>query len=69
MKGLIMKVIEVKVFLVNEDCFKVYVFIIFDNCFVVCDLKVIQGISGFFVVMFSKKCKDGQFCDIVYFLN
>lgn len=68
-KALYMKVTEVKVFPVNEDRLKAYVSITLDGCFVVRDLKVIQGTSGLFVAMPSKKRKDGQFRDIAHPLN
>ena len=64
-----MKITEVKVFPVNEDRLKAYVSITLDGCFVVRDLKVIQGTSGLFVAMPSKKRKDGQFRDIAHPLN
>jgi stage V sporulation protein G len=64
-----MKITEVKVFPVNEDRLKAYVSITFDNCFVVRDLKVIQGTGGLFVAMPSKKRKDGQFRDVAHPLN
>lgn len=64
-----MKITEVKVFPVNEDRLKAYVTITFDDCFVVRDLKVIQGPTGLFVAMPSKKRKDGQFRDIAHPLN
>ena len=64
-----MKITEVKVFPVNEDRLKAYVSVTFDDCFVVRDLKVIQGTSGLFVAMPSKKRKDGQFRDIAHPLN
>lgn len=64
-----MKITEVKVFPVNEDRLRAYVSITVDDCFVVRDLKVIQGTSGLFVAMPSKKRKDGQFRDIAHPLN
>ncbi|RYZ79180.1 MAG: septation regulator SpoVG [Proteobacteria bacterium] len=64
-----MKITEVKVFPVNEDRLKAYVSITLDASFVVRDLKVIQGPSGLFVAMPSKKRKDGQFRDIAHPLN
>ena len=64
-----MKITEVKVFPVNEDRLKAYVSITFENAFVVRDLKIIQGPSGLFVAMPSKKRKDGQFRDIAHPLN
>ena len=65
----IMKITEVKIFPVNEDRLKAYVTITLENCFVVRDLKVIQGPGGLFVAMPSKKRKDGQFRDIAHPLN
>ena len=64
-----MVITEVKVFPVNEDRLKAYVSITIDNCFVVRDLKIIEGTTGLFVAMPSKKRKDGQFKDIAHPLN
>ena len=64
-----MEITEVKVFPVNEDRLKAYVSITIDNCFVIRDLKIIEGTSGLFVAMPSKKRKDGQFKDIAHPLN
>ena len=64
-----MKITEVKVFPVNEDRLKAYVSITIDESFVVRDLKIIQGPTGLFVAMPSKKRKDGQFRDIAHPLN
>lgn len=64
-----MIVTEVKVFPVNEDRLKAYVSITIDNCFVIRDLKIIEGNTGLFVAMPSKKRKDGQFRDIAHPLN
>jgi stage V sporulation protein G len=64
-----MEITEIKVFPVNEEKLKAYVTIILDNCFVVRDLKVINGNTGLFVAMPSKKRKDGAFKDIAHPLN
>lgn len=64
-----MELTEIKVFPVDEDRLKAYVTIIFDNCFVVRDLKVIRGTNGLFLAMPSKKRKDGTFKDIAHPLN
>ncbi len=64
-----MEITEVKVFPVNEDRLKAYVTITIDGCFVVRDLKIINGNNGLFVAMPSKKRKDGQFKDIAHPLN
>jgi stage V sporulation protein G len=63
------EITEVRVFPVNEDKLKAYATITFDHCFVVRDLKVIQGNSGLFVAMPSKKRKDGTFKDTAHPLN
>ena len=64
-----MDITEVKVFPVNEDRLKAYVTLTIDDCFVIRDLKVIEGHAGLFVAMPSKKRKDGQFRDIAHPLN
>lgn len=61
-----MEITEVKVYLANEDRLKAYVTIVLDDCFVVRDLKVIEGNNGTFVAMPSKKRKDGTFKDIAH---
>lgn len=64
-----MNITEVQVFIVNEDKLKAYATITIDDCFVVRDLKIIQGLSGVFVAMPAKKRKDGSFRDIAHPLN
>jgi stage V sporulation protein G len=68
-KGGNMEVTEVKVFPVQEDRLKAYVAITFDHCFVIRDLKVINGNNGLFVAMPSKKMKDGSYKDTAHPLN
>lgn len=55
--------------MVHEERLKAYVSITIDDVFVIRDLKIIQGHSGLFVAMPSKKRKDGQFRDIAHPLN
>lgn len=64
-----MQVTSVKVFPVDEDRLKAYVTIVFDDCFVVHDAKVINGPSGLFVAMPSKRTKNGTYRDTVHPLN
>ncbi len=64
-----MKITEVKVYPINEDKLKAYASITIEDSFVVRDLKIIQGTSGLFVAMPSKKRKDGQYRDIAHPLN
>ena len=64
-----MNITEIKVHPVNEEKLKAYVTVVIDDCFVVRDIKIIEGHSGLFVAMPSKKRKDGQFKDIAHPLN
>ncbi|HBQ21712.1 MAG: septation protein SpoVG [Deltaproteobacteria bacterium GWA2_38_16] len=64
-----MEITEVRVFPVDEEKLKAYVTITIDNCFVIRDLKVINGTKGLFVAMPSKKCKDGSFKDTAHPLD
>ena len=53
-----MNITQVKVFPVNEEKLKAYVSIVFDACFLVSDLKIIQGPNGLFISMPSKRNSD-----------
>ncbi len=65
-----MDITEVKVFPVqNDERLKAYATIIFDDCFIVRDLKIIKGNEGLFVAMPSKKRKDGTYRDTAHPLN
>lgn len=64
-----MNITDVKVFPVAEDKLRAYVTITLDDCFVVRDLKVIQGTNGLFVAMPAKKRKDGTYKDVAHPLN
>jgi len=63
------EITTVEVFPVDGDKLRAYVIITLDGCFVVRDLKVIQGTSGLFVAMPAKRRKDGSFKDIAHPLN
>jgi stage V sporulation protein G len=64
-----MEITQVRVFPVNEEKLKAFASIIFDDCFVVSDIKIIQGTQGLFISMPSKKRKNGMFRDIAHPLN
>ncbi len=64
-----MEITEVKIFPVNEEKLKAYVTIVLDHCFVVRDLKIINGSTGLFVAMPSKKRADGTYKDVAHPLN
>ena len=64
-----MEITEVRIHLRNEEKLKAYAAVTFDRCFVVRDLKVINGNTGMFVAMPSKKKPDGTFKDIAHPLD
>lgn len=66
-----MKITEVKIYTAREQSgrLKAYATIVFDNSFIVRDLKVIEGDKGLFVSMPSRRRKDGSFRDIAHPLN
>jgi len=65
-----MEITEVRVFPVkDDDKLKAFVSIVLDNCFIISDIKVINGNKGLFISMPSKKRKDGTFRDIAHPLN
>ena len=64
-----MEVTGVRVFPIDEEKLRAYVTITFDNCFVIRDLKIIQGSTGLFVSMPSKRRKDGTYKDIAHPIN
>ena len=57
------------VFPVEEEKLKAFVSIIIDDCFVVSDIKIIEGPRGLFISMPSKKRRNGTFRDIAHPLN
>lgn len=64
-----MEITEVNINLRDEDKLKAFVNITFDDVFVVRGLKVIQGKSGLFVCMPSRKLNDGTYKDIAHPIN
>jgi len=64
-----MEVTGVEVYPVEQEKLKAYATITFDSAFVVRDLKVIKGKTGFFVAMPSKKGKDGTYRDLAHPIN
>lgn len=64
-----MEITEVKVFPVDEEKLKAFVSIVFDRCFMVNDIKIIQGRDGLFISMPSRKKKNGEFKDVAHPLN
>jgi stage V sporulation protein G len=65
-----MEITDVRIMRVDADAkLKAYATVTFDNCFVVHNLKVIDGQTGRFVAMPSRKTKNGDFKDIAHPIN
>ncbi len=63
-----MKITDVRIRLVNKDDskLKAVASITIDDCFVVHDVKIIDGNDGFFIAMPSRKTADGEFKDVAH---
>ena len=66
-----MNISEVRIRVVKKDDskLKAVASITIDDCFVVHDIKVIDGTDGLFIAMPSRKTSDGEFKDIAHPLN
>ena len=66
-----MNITEVRVRLIKKDegKLKAVASVTIDDCFVVHDVKIIEGSEGCFIAMPSKKTPDGEYKDIVHPLN
>ena len=64
-----MKITEVRISLREDAKLKAFASITLDNCFVIRGLKVIEGKTGTFVAMPSRKRKDGEYQDIAHPIN
>jgi stage V sporulation protein G len=53
----------------GEGKLKAYVSVTFDDCFVVHNMKVIDGKNGVFVAMPSRKTTRGEFKDVAHPIN
>lgn len=61
---------DVRVRLFDTDSkIKAAASITLDSCFVIHELKVIEGKTGLFVIMPGRKAKNGMFKDLVHPLN
>ncbi len=66
-----MNITEVRVRLVKkeEGKLKAVASVTIDDCFVIHDVKIIEGAEGCFIAMPSKRTPDGEYKDIVHPLN
>ena len=66
-----MKISDVRVRIVQKEDIKLKAVasITIDDCFVIHDIKVIEGNEGYFVAMPSRKTNDGEYKDIAHPIN
>lgn len=50
----------------SEGKLKAYVTVTFDDCFVVHNVKIIEGKSGVFIAMPSRKTRAGDYKDVAH---
>ncbi|HDQ15142.1 MAG TPA: septation protein SpoVG [Sediminispirochaeta sp.] len=53
----------------TEGKLKAYVTVTFDDCFVVHNVKIIEGKNGSFIAMPSRKTKRGEYKDVAHPIN
>lgn len=61
-----MEITEIRVHLRNEEKLKAFVTITIEHCFVVRNMKIIQGNKGLILCMPSRKLADGTYKDIAH---
>ena len=60
---------DIKIFLQNDGRLRAFAAIILADCFKINGLKIIEGKSGLFVAMPSRKTREGAFQDIAHPIN
>lgn len=67
-EGISMTITDVRVRLVKRDEGKLkgVASVTFDDCFVVHDIKIIEGSEGYFIAMPSRKTGEGEYKDIAH---
>ncbi|MCQ2586696.1 MAG: septation regulator SpoVG [Treponema sp.] len=53
----------------KEGKLKAYVTVTFDDCFVVHNVKIIEGNNGVFIAMPSRKTSNGEYKDVAHPIN
>ncbi len=53
----------------GEERLKAFASVTFDDCFVVRNMKVVEGAKGIFLCMPSRKLQDGTHKDMVHPIN
>ena len=53
----------------GEGKLRAYVTVTFDNCFVVHNVKIIEGKNGLFIAMPSRKTASGEYKDVAHHIS
>jgi stage V sporulation protein G len=61
-----MQITEITIHPTKEGLVRAYVNIVFDNCFMVEEIKVIEGPRGLFVSFPAKRQSDGSYMELAY---
>ncbi|MBO7486742.1 MAG: septation regulator SpoVG [Spirochaetaceae bacterium] len=62
-----MQITEVRIRKLSaEGKLKAYVTVTFDNCFVIHNVKIIEGKTGLFIAMPSRKTRTGDYKDVAH---
>jgi len=65
-----MEITDIRIRQMTQDAkMKAVVSVTFDNCFVVHDIKIIDGQDKLFIAMPSRKTPDNEFKDIAHPIN
>ncbi len=65
-----MEITDIRIRKVEADGkLRAYVTVTFDDCFVVHNVKIIEGKSGRFIAMPSRKTKTGEYKDVAHPIN
>jgi len=64
-----MQITEVKISPTNEKLVKAYATVVFDNCFMVREIRVIKGTRGLFISFPARKQRGGTHRDIAFPIN
>lgn len=65
-----MDITDIRIRQVSADGkLKAYVTVTFDDCFVVHNVKIIEGKNGAFIAMPSRKTKTGEYKDVAHPIN
>ena len=65
-----MDITDIRIRRVSADGkLRAYVTVTFDECFVVHNVKVIEGKNGAFIAMPSRKTKTGEYKDVAHPIN